>query len=194
LIDDVSGLALSRVESPIPSERVFVDEALSLDPVNLGALEPGARDWAAMRLGRTAGDDSRYHGAAGPQAARELSVSAIETYLTCPFKFFAQRVLKLEEERDDDEGMDPRAPGEFVHEVFESFFTRWQECGHRTITPANLDQARALFVDVVEAHVARLSDAEAAIERTRLLGSPVAAGLGETVFRMEAERPTPVLE
>ena len=31
--------------------------------------------------------------------------------------------------------------------------------------------------------------AEAALERTRLLGSPAAAGLGEAVFRMEAERP-----
>jgi RecB family exonuclease len=39
-----------------------------------------------------------------------------------------------------------------------------------------------------------LADAEAALERTRLLGSPVAAGLGEVVFRMEAERPTPVRE
>jgi RecB family exonuclease len=194
LVDDVAGLSLSRVESPIPLDRVFVDEALSLDPVNLDALQPEARDWAAMRLGRTVGDDPRYHGAAGPQPPRELSVSGIETYLTCPFKFFAQRVLKLDEERDDDEVMDPKAQGQFVHEVFESFFDRWQKCGHGTITSGNLDAARGLFVDVVEEHVARLSDAEAAIERTRLLGSPVAAGLGEVVFRMEAERPTPVVE
>jgi RecB family exonuclease len=196
LVDDVSALGLSRAESPIPPDRVFVDEALSLDPVNLQALELDARDWAAMRLARTAGDDPRYHGAAGPQAPRELSVSGIETYLTCPFKFFAQRVLRLDEERDDDDVMDPKAQGQFVHDVFESFFRRWQDAGRRTITPANLDQARALFVDVVEDRIAAagLPDPEAALERTRLLGSPVAAGLGEVVFRMEAERPTPVVE
>ncbi len=53
-----------------------------------------------------------------------------------------------------------------------------------------------LFADVVEERIAadNLPEAEAAIERTRLLGSPVAAGLGEVVFRMEAERPTPVVE
>ena len=34
---------------------------------------------------------------------------------------------------------------------------------------------------------------DAALERTRLLGSPVAAGLGEAVLRMEAERPVPVV-
>src|SRR5262249_17463135 len=196
LIDEVSALGLSKVESASPSNRVFVDEALALDPVDLDALQLDARGWADMRMSRTGANDPRYHGAAGPQIPGELSVSGIETYLTCPFKFFAQRVLRLEEERDDDDVMDPRAQGEFVHEVFERFFTRWQECGHRTITPTNLDAARALFAGVVEERIAAngLPDAEAAIERTRLLGSPVAAGLGEVVFRMEAERPTPVVE
>ena len=41
---------------------------------------------------------------------------------------------------------------------------------------------------------ARLSETEAALERTRLLGSPAAAGLGDAVFRMEAERPVAVVE
>jgi RecB family exonuclease len=194
LVEDVPALALSRVESPLPSDRVFVEEALSLDPPHLAALAPVAREWAAMRVSRTGGSDPRYHGESGPQAPRELSVSAIETYLTCPFKFLAERVLKLEEERDDEDVMDPKAQGRFVHEVFEAFFERWQESGRRTITSANLEAARGLFEDVVEEHVARLSEAEAAIERTRLLGSPVAAGLGEVVLRMEAERPTPVVE
>ena len=39
-----------------------------------------------------------------------------------------------------------------------------------------------------------MPEGEAALERTRLLGSPAAAGLGEAVFRMEAERPVPVVE
>jgi len=194
LIDDVAGLSLSGIESPLPAGRVFAEEALSLDPVNPDTLRPDAQVWAGMRLARTAAADPRYHGAAGPQAAREWSVSGIETYLTCPFKFFAQRVLRLEEERDDDDVMNPKAQGQFVHDVFEAFFQRWQDRGHGTITSANLDLARQLFAQVVEEQVASLAEAEAAIERTRLLGSSVAAGLGEVVFRMEAERPTPVVE
>ena len=31
------------------------------------------------------------------------AVSALETYLDCPFKFFAQHVLRLAEEPDDEE-------------------------------------------------------------------------------------------
>src|SRR5439155_14083319 len=86
--------------------------------------------------------------------------------------------------------------GQFVHAVFESFFRQWQERGGRGITSGNLDAARDLFTHVVEDQIARyrLSDDEAALERTRLLGSTVAAGLGEVVFRMEAERPVEVVE
>ncbi len=55
--------------------------------------------------------------------------------------------------------------------------------------PQNLDVARELFAAVVDRALERLPAAEAGLERTRLLGSPAAAGLGEAVLRMEAERP-----
>src|SRR5438445_2427486 len=90
--------------------------------------------------------------------------------------------------------MDPRRQGQFVHEVFEMFFREWQNAGHRAITPNSLDAARELFADVVDRALERLPEAEAGLERTRLLGSPAAAGLGEAVFRMEAERPAAVVE
>ena len=59
---------------------------------------------------------------------------------------------------------------------------------------SNLDAARALFAEVVEAALNELPEAEAAWNARRLLGSPAAAGLGEAVFRMEAERPAEVVE
>src|SRR5215218_8229641 len=90
--------------------------------------------------------------------------------------------------------MAPRRQGQFVHDVFERFFKAWQDAGHRAITPANLDAARELFTAVVDRALERLPNAEAGLERTRLLGSPAAAGLGEAVFRMEAERPVAVVE
>jgi ATP-dependent helicase/DNAse subunit B len=127
-------------------------------------------------------------------AAQAWSVSAIETYLDCPFKFFAQHVLKLEEEPEDEEIMDPRRQGQFVHKVFEEFFAAWQQAGHRAVTPQNLDAAREMFTAVVDRALERLPAAEAGLERTRLLGSPAAAGLGDAVLRMEAERPIAVVE
>ena len=104
--------------------RVAVD-----DPVDTGHVEGEALGWAEMRLARTAPEDARFHRRTEPASARAWSVSAIETYLGCPFKFFAQHVLRLEEEPDDEEVMDPRSQGQFVHKVFEAFFTRWRDGG-----------------------------------------------------------------
>jgi ATP-dependent helicase/nuclease subunit B len=151
-------------------------------------------DWAALRATRSPADGPGFHGSIGPHPPKAWSVSALETYLTCPFKFFAQHVLRLEEEPDDEEVMDPRRQGQFVHEVFEKFFKEWTAAGRREVTPENLDAARDMFVAVVDTALERLPEGEAGLERTRLLGSSAAAGLGEAVFRMEAERPVPVVE
>ncbi|MBI3400660.1 MAG: PD-(D/E)XK nuclease family protein [Acidobacteria bacterium] len=212
-LDQIPRARVSSVASMPPGDdagsRVFVDEALSLEPVMLDPLDDVARGWAQMRIGRTPADAMDFHGTVRggmevpghtvqklPSPAHAWSVSALETYLDCPFKFFAQRVLRLEEEPDDDEVMDPRRQGQFVHDVFEQFFAAWTRAGHRAITPANLDAARDLFTTIVDAALAaaHLSAAEAGLERTRLLGSPAAAGLGEAIFRMEAERPLAVVD
>ena len=158
------------------------------------AFEGPHAAWLEMRLRRPGRDLPAFHGSLGPQAPANWSVSALETYLGCPFKFFALHVLKLKEEPDDEEVMDPRRQGALVHEVFEAFFKAWQAAGRGAITPENLDQAREMFEGVVDRALKPLPPSEAGLERTRLLGSPAAAGLGEAVFRMEAERPVAVVE
>ena len=197
-LDEVPRAKLATVASePADDARVFADEALSvepLDPLSLDSLDADARAWAELRAGRMPADAPEFHGAAGTQPPRSWSVSAIETYLDCPFRFFAQRVLKLEEEPDDEEVMDPRRQGILLHHVFEAFFVAWQGAGHREVTPKNLDIARAMFASVVDRELESLPAAEAGLERTRLLGSSAAAGLGEAVLRMEAERSVAVVE
>jgi RecB family exonuclease len=195
LLEDVPKAMLSTIACDgFPGGRIFAEEALSIDPVETGLLEGEMLGWAEMRLARSAPDDARFHGRTEPPSAKAWSVSAIETYLGCPFKFFAQHVLRLEEEPDDEEVMDPRSQGLFVHKVFEAFFTRWRDSGGRAISSDNLEAARAMFVEVVESHLRALPETEAALERTRLLGSSAAAGLGEAVLRMEAERPIGVVD
>ena len=206
---------VSLDDEALVEASTFVDEVpranLTIEKVEKGygpffeedeTLSPDAREWLSMRVARSSRDAPVFHGfvdlGTGLHTGRgdlspTWSVSALETYLGCPFKFFAQYVLRLEEEPEDEEVMDPRTQGKFVHEVFEAFFRRWQHEGHQAIAPDTIDAARTLFCEVVEEFLGRLSDTEAALERTRLLGSPAAAGLGEAVFRMEAERPVPVV-
>jgi RecB family exonuclease len=120
-------------------------------------------------------------------------VSSLERYLQCPFRFFAERVLELEEDPEDEATLNPKQRGIFVHEAFQRFFDVWNGLGHRAITPANLPLARATFREVVEPLLATLPDAEVAVERARLLGSAADPGLGEVVFQVEAEWETPVV-
>jgi RecB family exonuclease len=194
-LDEVARAGLAIVVQDAPQGgRLLIEDALSIDPVVADRLEPETRAWAELRLARSSSTDAAFHGQTGAVPARPWSVSAIETYLECPFKFLARHVLHLEDEPDDEEVMDPRRQGAFVHKVFERFFHRWQAHGRRQITVDSLDEARALFEDEVEHSLGDLpSSAEASLERTRLLGSPAAAGLGEAVFRMEAERPLGVV-
>ena len=194
-LDEIPRARLSSVTaSSADGARVFEEEALSLEPPALDGLDGAVHEWAELRLTRSPADAPEFHGTVGSSPPRMWAVSAIETYLDCPFRFFAQHVLKLREEPEDEEVMDPRRQGQFVHDVFEAFFREWQAAGYRAITAANLELAREMFTTVVDRSLARLSPAEAGLERTRLLGSPAAAGLGEAVFRMEAERPTQVVE
>lgn len=192
--------ATPRLPFDIPEAEPDRPPALSIGQPAAGvgwlddAVRGAAPEWIALRSSRTPASDPAFHGFAGVRAPQSWSVSALETYLGCPFKFFAQHVLALDEEPDDEEVMDPRRQGQFVHEVFETFFREWQDAGRRSITAGDLDAARQIFQAVVDRALERLPEGEAALERTRLLGSSAASGLGEAVFRMEAERPVPVVE
>src|SRR5258706_7030366 len=83
--------------------------------------------------------------------------------------------------------------GMFVHTIFEAFFSEWNRLGKRGITLETLSEARRVFRDIVEPLLAALPDDEAAVQRTRLLGSAADEGLAEAVFQIEAEWQTPVV-
>ena len=193
MLDEVGRARLTAIaEEPAAGGPVFDDDALLEEPPDLGRVAGDLHEWAALRVSRPSADRAEFHGVTGPlPSARAWSVSALETYLECPFKFFAQHVLRLEEEPDDEEVMDPRRQGQFVHEVFEAFFTRVAGRAATARSRPAIWTRRARMFDERRRSRARRGcpTAEAGLERTRLLGSPAAAGLGEAVFRMEAERP-----
>ncbi len=72
----------------------------------------------------------------------DLSPSAIESYLDCPYRWFLQRRLALE---GPDEGFGSLERGTFVHEMLQSFYLRLREEGEPRVTEANRDRAVALL-------------------------------------------------
>ena len=194
LTDDVAAAALDAVEWQAERTRIFEHEALGIEPVATGALAAAARHAAAFRLQAPSSTDPGHRGSTGGHRATALSLSALERYQDCPFKFFAADVLRLEETPEDEPTLSAKARGRFVHEVFQRFFEAWDRRGPTTITSDRIDEARALFEETAAPLLAQLPDAEAALERARLFGSAIAVGMVDVVLALEASRPAHIRE
>ena len=121
-------------------------------------------------------------------------MTQVDTYLDCPFRYFAERVLRLEDEREDEPGLTPRERGELSHAIFQRFYERWTSLGRGAVTEDTLEEARREFAAVVDAALSGVDAADAAIERARLLGSAVSAAMGDRVLRHELDRDAEVVE
>jgi RecB family exonuclease len=194
LLDDVPALGFAIDREEEPRVRVSLAEALAIEPRRIEAAPPASRPWAASRLAPDDRPLEQFRGAAGPWRLPRVSVSRLERYLDCPFRFFASEVLRLEEQPEDEDTRTPLERGRFLHELWERFFAEWQRRGFGRITPQLVTQARELFEPLAEQALATLSPSEAALERTRLLGSALSPGIAHRVFAMEAERPADVRE
>ena len=194
-VDEISaaGLIVGEARADAPA-ALFEHEALDAEPPDASSLPENTRRWLAFRQQLASPDAARFHGATGPRAPATYAVSHLERYLACPFKYFAGRILELDEERDEESGLTPQERGQFLHRVFETFFDEWSAAGHRTITAESLEAALALFEAVAERQLANLRDADRALERTYLLGSAVAPGLAERAFASEIEHNVAVTE
>jgi RecB family exonuclease len=194
LLDEVEQSGLDSVEEAPPSQRIFDAEALYEDPIDAAPLGAFAQEWLRRRVRVAALPLQPFRGFTDPLAARPYSLSALERYQDCPFKFFAGDVLRLEEVPEDESTMSPRARGRFIHEVFQRFFAAWDRGGGGAITTERLDEARALMAEVAETLLARLPEADAALERARLFGSAISTGSVEIVLGHEAAAAADVRE
>lgn len=73
---------------------------------------------------------------------REYSVSEIETYLSCPYRWFFDRVVNP---RETDAAFTAREKGSLAHSIIASFYTAWCEDGARRVEAENLDEAFTLL-------------------------------------------------
>ena len=194
LLDELEQSGLDSVEEAAPSQRIFDAEALYMEPIDTAPLGAYAREWLERRVRVADLPLQRFRGFTDPPTARPYSLSALERYQDCPFKFFAGDVLRLEEVPEDESTMSPRARGRFIHEVFQRFFEAWDGRGGGAITTERLVEARALMAEVAEPLLARLPDADAALERARLFGSAISTGSVEIVLGHEAAAPADVRE
>ena len=127
------------------------DGVLRAQPSLLAAapeLESVAARWRQLGSGRA--DERIPPGLVEGIFGTELrtSVSGLEDFAACPFKFLAARGLRAEERIGFE--IDPREQGSFQHEVLKEFHLRLQKAGKRwrDVSPA---EARSLVREAGEA-------------------------------------------
>lgn len=177
---------------PLPAgSPLFADEVLTRN-VSLTSLDDDVAGWLALRRQRPPLSDDAYGGIIAPRPPIAYRVSRVDQYVTCPFKYFAESVLNLEEEREALAGLTPLERGTLLHGLFEDFYRAWGQAGQTTITPELLPEAVAMFGAVTRQVLSRLPEPDRALEGTRLLGSLVGLGVAERVFELEADSSVPV--
>ncbi len=179
-------------EAPVVTERpTFADELVTRDVPPVG-LDAESTAWLTLRHQRPALSTPAYSGHVDAQPPRAYSVSRVDRYVACPFKYFSESVLRLAEERDEMAGLTPLERGTLLHLLFERFYGRWRDEGQGAITQATLPDALALFSVVATEELDRLPDADRVLEHTRLFGSIVGTGVAERVFELEVDSSAPV--
>jgi ATP-dependent helicase/nuclease subunit B len=110
---------------------------------------------------RTNGDDSIYRGFVDPalltererealeyNRSRIWSVTQLELYASCAFKFFAKQVLSLGESQEREDGLDARDRGTVVHDVLREFLTARRERKAPAIQDIPEDQLAEAYREV----------------------------------------------
>ena len=179
---------VSAQSNPPPARRIFDDEVLAIGGSSSVALEDVPTAWLSLRQRRPDLSLAHYRGFVEDQKPnRPYRVSRVDHYVDCPFRYFAENVLGLPEERDEMAGLTPLERGNLVHHLFERFYREWDQSPGGTITSATLPEAVARFAKLTDESLAKLPEADRALERARLLGSIVASGVAERVFQLEAD-------
>jgi RecB family exonuclease len=175
-----------EVHAPPSAVRTFADEVLT-GPISPETLTDRRQaDWLSRRLARPPLDDVRYRGRVHPRDPAPYRVTAVDTYVQCPFKYFSSAVLRLPEERDEVAGLTPIERGTLLHGLFERFYQAWQRSPGGTITPAEMPTAVQTFTRLAHEALASLSPPDRALEADRLLGSIASPGVAARVFEHEA--------
>ena len=79
--------------------------------------------------------------------AHVFSANQLETWLTCPFRFFVERVLALPDWPDADNELDPRLRGLVYHDVLESFYRGYSGKTHGELDPV---EAGERLTEIIE--------------------------------------------
>jgi ATP-dependent helicase/nuclease subunit B len=88
---------------------------------------------------------------------RDYSISQLETYAKCPYKYFAERVLKLETYKEPTEEIEALEMGSLIHNILYTFYAEIHQTGLRlqSADDEQFKKAEEIMFRIAEEKVAR---------------------------------------
>jgi len=122
--------------------------------------------------------------------AHRFSISQLETYAACPFRFFVERILRIDETETPVEEFDPRVRGTLMHDALRAFHERYRG---RAIADIPFDEATVAMRECVTAVFAdKAWRSQTAPRGTLGVEERRLNGLLERYLRIERDRDDPV--
>lgn len=124
---------------------------------------------------------------------RTWSISQLERYAACPYSFFAQSVLGLDQIADLEEGLDAMEQGNFLHSLLREFLTSRRDRGEPALQDLNEGDLEPAFTEARSLAMRRLKEMDTQhpfwqLDTERILGQKGKDGVLERFVRKEQMR------
>jgi ATP-dependent helicase/nuclease subunit B len=126
-------------------------------------------------------------------STRVWSISQLERYASCPFSFFAERVLGLDQPDEMEEGLDAREQGNFLHSVLREFLATRRDRGEPALQDLSIEELDPAFTQarsIAHRHLEEMNSQHPffQLDMERMIGRGEKEGVLERFIRKEQER------
>ncbi|MDP2796638.1 MAG: exodeoxyribonuclease V subunit gamma [Methanoregula sp.] len=97
------------------------------------------------------------------------SPTSLETYATCPFEYFLNRVINLKELLEVEPNLSAGDRGTAIHDVLSTFYRQWNTSGRMKISSASLTDATDLILRIATEELDKYSFQSPLWDATRIL-------------------------
>jgi ATP-dependent helicase/DNAse subunit B len=125
--------------------------------------------------------DSSYDGIlSGDEAVRTIlagqygpdhvySPTSLETYASCPFAYFLNRVIGIDALPEVEPNLSAGDRGTAIHTILSTFYRQWHSAGQAKVTPATLTDAADLILRIAAEELGRYTFSSPLWDATRIL-------------------------
>ncbi|MFA4824789.1 MAG: PD-(D/E)XK nuclease family protein [Methanoregula sp.] len=181
---DAAGVipASRRTAAVRAGERICDDEtcaALGLIPGSLGISDLVSRI-NMERYYRRGTCDSPFDGILSDASIREIlatrygpdhvySPTSLETYASCPFEYFLNRVINLKALPEVEPNLSASDRGTAIHDILSNFYRQWRSAGQTRVNPASLVDATEMILRIATEELDTYSFQSPLWDATRIL-------------------------